>query len=1220
MSEKVDIKDIKPLDVWTIIETYFRDNPNYKVQHQIDSFNELIESKTNGIEYIIKRENPQLIYKEEIDGQYRYQISLFYGETLEVDGENKGELKEVSSNFFISSPIEYINDKSKYMYPNIARLKGYTYASSILCNIGVIFKDNQSGKEIIRNFEKVNIGMMPIMVKSKLCILKDLDDIRLAELGECPYDQGGYFIINGKEKVFLSQETKINNILYINSQSDVAVPLQAALKSISKEGFQSSRTNHISLNRVLVDYKPSNTDIALHDKKYVYRITVRIKNIEMKIPLFILFRVLGIESDKDILSTIIYESDPDNLKNKLIELLDPSIRDSEPIYTQKGAYKLLAMHTKQKEIINVVDLLKNNFLPNYENNYEKTYFLGYSVRKLLLTHCKIKNETDRDSYSYKRIDLAGSLLLELYRELWGIFQKNVSLKIDNDFKVHFKEYGNDISKLITEDNRKKVFNPRCMDNIIKSFGSIFGTKESGRQGIIQDLNRNVMLGTLSHLRRLSYPLPSGSQALRPRKLHNSQWGFVCPSESPDGSNVGIINHLSIMTLVSFNVSETGIYQALIDHGLISLQSIVQSDLSDTCKLFLNGKWIGIHRKPDFLYRIMRLLKLNSYIHLYTSVSWDIENNEIYVFTDSGRLLRPVFVLKKIGPKYTNELIEGNYTYAENWDKLIRGSMYELNPDLSVYDERYFREELQELKMKNKDYIQYLEDHQSQIEYIDSMESEGLLISKDIYSIDKKYTHSEIHPSLILSAVTLNIPFPEHSQYPRNVFSSQQTKAAVGMFSSGFNTRFDTFSHVLNYPQKPLVTTRYKKYTDVDKMPYGVNTIVAIACYSGYNQEDAVIINKSSVERGMFQSVYYRSYGDDEGLDGNGNPCENCSFANPMYQKDIQKKVTINFDKLDENGFAREGEYVDANDAIIGKCSQSKSEEDETVTSISGKTVKFGSSGIVDKVIVTKNRDNKRSCRVRIRKHKQPEIGDKYSSRPGQKGVCGMLLEQSEMPFTKDGIVPDIIVNPHALPSRMTINQLLEVVLGKSACLGGFLGDATAFQNNDIRDYAKLMEKYNYEEWGNEVMYSGITGEQLNTQIFIGPTYYQRLKYMVADKMHSRATGPLQSLTKQPASGKSNNGGGRIGEMEQWSLWAHGISSFLKESIMDRSDKYKVNVDEKTGLLTSKEDETVFGVEMPYAMKLFIQEMQGMNIAPRLIMDEQHENQDVFEHIENNFKL
>ena len=1216
MGEPEPELEMKEFDVWQIIETYFRDNPNYKSQHQIDSFNEFIYSKTNGIEYIVKRENPQIIYKDPIDiekGKYRYSINIYYGETLNEDGSLNDKIID---NLFISSPTEYINDKSSYMYPNIARLKEYTYGSCIYANIGIIFRDNIKEETTIKNFEKVNIGLMPIMVKSKLCILNGLDDSRLNELGECPYDKGGYFIIKGKEKIVLSQEKKISNILYINSQNDDITPLQSVITSVSKEGFQSSRTNAITLNRSILKFDPINEDLSVVNKSYVYRITVRILGFDIVVPLFILFRALGIVSDKDIISKIIYESDPDSLKKYMMELLTPSIKDAQPVFSRKTAMKLLSLNTKGKEIINVIDILTNNFMPNYNSDNEKGEMLGYSVRKLLLTRLNIINETDRDSYSFKRIDTAGSLLLELHRELWGIFQRNVSLKIDNDFKFHFKDYGNDIRNLVNDDNIHKVFNHKYMDVIVKSFGSKFGTKLSARQGIVQDLNRNAMLGTLSHTRRISNPLPSGSKSLGPRKLHNSQWGFICPSESPDGGNVGIINHLSIACKISFNVSEDNIYLALLDNGLIKLSDSTKYELHLYSKVFLNGRWIGLHKDPEFLYKILRLLKCNSIIHLYTSIRWDIDLNEIYVFCDNGRLLRPIFLLRKMGSKISNNLLEGDVSKMNTWDHLIKGEhMYKLNSKMDVYDETYHRDEFIDIKLKNKNYIEYLTLNQSMIEYIDPLESEGIFIAKSIHSIDKEYSHCEIHPSLILSAVTLNIPFPDHSQYPRNVFSCQQTKQAVGLYSSAFNTRFDTFAHILNYPQKPIVTTRYKKYTDVDKLPYGVNAIVAIASYTGYNQEDSLMLNKTSIQRGMFNSLYYRSYTDDESED----PEKRVYFGNPDNFSDIKKSTMVNYDKIDKNGFVKEGSYVTHDDAIISKINETNNKE-KVYHNVSGKCIKFSTSGIVDKVVVTKNSNNLRSAKVRIRKNKIPTVGDKYASRPGQKGMCGLVLEQEEMPFTKDGIVPDIIINPHALPSRMTINQLLECVLGKSASLGGFLGDATAFQNNDINNYANLMEKYGYEEWSNEILYSGISGEQLKTSIFIGPTYYQRLKIMVADKMHSRGEGPLQGLTRQPAAGRSNNGGLRIGEMERDSILAHGASDFLNESMMERSDKYEVNIDRKSGLISKGETVDDDKVKMPYAMKMLLQEIQSMSIAPRLITDTNIENPYVHEFIQEGFKL
>ena len=723
-----------------------------------------------------------------------------------------------------------------------------------------------------------------------------------------------------------------------------------------------------------------------------------------------------------------------------------------------------------------------------------------------------------------------------------------------------------------------------------------------------------MLGTLSHIRRLSIPLPPGSKVIGPRKLHNSQWGFVCPTESPDGGNVGIINHLSIIARVTNNISEDGIYQALIDGELIILKNTTTDDLSKYSSVFLNGCLMGVHKSPSMLLRYMKLLKLNSFINITTSISWNIKTNEIHIFSDSGRIIRPIFYLKTSsrGQKY-NELISGDYSYIETWKKAIHGYLYDVIDDIDFNTTHYFRKELSELK-KNKDYLKILEEKASVIEYIDSIESENLLIARDIHSYGNEHSHWEIHPSLMLSAVSLNIPFPEHSQYPRNAFSCQQTKQAVGVYSSAYPTRFETFSHILNYPQRPIVTTRYKKYTDVDKLPYGINAIVAIASYTGYNQEDGIILNKSSIDRGMFKSLYYRSYEDKE----SNEKGKKVYFANPTMEKNVHKLDPGKYNNLDDHGFIKEGSYITDDDIIISKCNKAVDGKGEEITKATGKRANFGTSGIIDKVVVVKNDEGLRSCKVRVRKEKVPGIGDKFASRCGQKGMCGMVLPSWEMPFTKEGIVPEIIINPHAIPSRMTINQLLEVILGKSSCLGGYLGDATPFQNNDITEFSKVLEGFNYQKNGEEVMYSGITGEQLKTSIFIGPTYYQRLKIMVADKMHSRGIGPMNYLTKQPASGRANNGGLRIGEMERDSIISHGISSFLSESMMERSDKYKVQIDKKSGLISYKENvEDMNMVQLPYSMKLLIQELESMAIGTRLITESENINDIIFDHMKEN---
>ena len=1100
----------------------------------------------------------------------------------------------------------------KYMFPNEARLKSLNYSMNIFCNIVVQTIDNIKNKIEYKNYSKINIGKIPIMLHSKACILNGLNSQNLTEIGECPYDKGGYFIIKGKEKVILSQEKRVDNIMYINKSSDSKIYLQCLLKSTSTKGYQSSRTNAISF-------------IKKYDKstnKYYDVINVRIlgigigENANFKIPLFILFRALGIETDKQILDMIIYENDSDNLKNELLDNLLNTIKDSEPIYTQINAFKFLALQTKGKDNYNVIDILNNNFLPNYnKNNIAKAFFLGYSVRKLLLTYLGIIKQTDRDSYSYKRIDTAGTLLLELYRELWGKFRKKTSYKIDTEYKFNFQKSGNDIFNIINTDNFNSIFDNSIMNDINKSFGSTFGTGISARQGIVQDLNRLSMLGALSHVRRLVTPLPAGSKTMGPRKLHNSQWGFICPTESPDGANTGLYNHLSIISTISFNISGDGIYDCLIEHNMLNLNEIVCSDIYIYTKIFLNGKWIGLHRDPEFLFRLLKLLKINSIINIYTSITWDIKKNEFYIFTDTGRIIRPIIKLKydKSGNKYS-DLINGDLSLLKDWKTLVHGYMYTLDKNISVYDDVYHKDILNNIKDDHKDeYLTFLENSGAPLEFIDPLESEYAFICRDIYGINRDYTHCEIHSSLMLSPSSLQIPFPEHSQYPRNVFSCQQTKQAIGIYCSSYNSRFDTSSNVLYYPQRAIVCTRYKKYNNVDKLSNGMNIVVAIASYSGYNQEDSIIVNSSSIERGLFNNMSFKSYEFNETMDDNEIVSR---FFNPKNLKDVLKDNINNYDKLDDNGIVKEGEYVDFDDIVVSFTKTKILPDGTEINNVYGEKIKFMTSGIVDRVIVIKNSDGLRKCKIRIFKNKIPEIGDKYASRCGQKGMCGMLLNQSDMPFTKDGIVPDLMINPHAIPSRMTINQLLEVVLGKSSILTGRFGDATPFLNNRVEDYTNILEKCNYEKHGDEIMYSGITGDQIHTSIFIGPTYYQRLKIMVADKMFSRATGPLQNLTRQPAEGRGNQGGLRIGEMERDSILSHGVSGFLNESMMERADKYSVQIDKYTGLISyddkPKDDKNI--IQIPYASKLLIQELQTMSIAPRLVTKVDIDNPILFEHM------
>ena len=489
-----------------------------------------------------------------------------------------------------------------------------------------------------------------------------------------------------------------------------------------------------------------------------------------------------------------------------------------------------------------------------------------------------------------------------------------------------------------------------------------------------------------------------------------------------------------------------------------------------------------------------------------------------------------------------------------------------------------------------------------------------------------YTHCELHPSMMFGVLVAAIPFSERNQAPRNIYQGAMGKQAMGIYATNYNNRMDTIGHILYYPQVPLVSTKASKYLNIDELPSGQNPIVAILCYTGYNQEDSLIFNQSSIDKGLFISSFYRKYQSDEKR--NHSALEGEKFCKPEQYHPNGKQQTSGmknfkqnaYDKLDENGFVIENSKVEGGDVIIGKVIPIKSQNNADVKyKDSSTTIRANETGTVDKVYVDKNGDGYQFCKVRVRSERRPVIGDKFSARHGQKGTIGITYQQQDMPFTKDGITPDLIVNPHAIPSRMTVGQLLECLLGKTGTVKGFEGDGTPFTKLNVDEVADILQNQcNYERYGTETLYNGKTGEQIKAMIFMGPTYYQRLKHMVEDKIHSRATGPIQSLSRQSTEGRSRDGGLRLGEMERDCLISHGTSQFLKERMYDMSDKYTFYVcnKDKCGQIavanpsrnifycTFCDNKTDFAkVDVPYASKLMLQEIQAINIKTKLIVED-----------------
>ena len=690
--------------------------------------------------------------------------------------------------------------------------------------------------------------------------------------------------------------------------------------------------------------------------------------------------------------------------------------------------------------------------------------------------------------------------------------------------------------------------------------------------------------------------------------------------------------MSIVAHITKSCSSQPIITWLRKYGSLHLLEDSSTDFISACaQVFINGNWIGVVEEPNNLINKIYIHRQLALLPIYMSAHWDKRNNQIVLYSDGGRLTRPIFMLEDELPSYErmrDNIISGDFT----WDELITGmnkkGIKDFNPNnCKIYD-------TQELYSGNdKD---ALVNKRAIIQYMDTAEEEAALIAMTADDLGKgKYTHLEIHPSLILGVMGNQIVFPENNQLPRDLFSCGQSKQAVSLYHSNYQNRIDKMGVVLNYGQMPLVKSRYLEYIHHEEHPYGENAIVAIMCYGGYNVEDAILFNEGSVKRGLFRTTYLNMYETHEESSKVGNSVVDSHFANIESENVIGTRPGYDYSDLDKHGLIKENTKLDDKKVLIGKVTTDLSNPDISVDA--SIVPKKGQLGFVDKSFITEGEEGTRLAKVRIREERTPAIGDKFCSRCGQKGTVGLVIPERDMPYTKDGVRPDLIINPHALPSRMTIGQLVECLIGKTCAIYGAYGDCTAFVNKGPKHerFGKLLQAEGFHSSGNEILYNGMTGEQLRTEIFIGPTYYMRLKHMVKDKINYRALGPRTLLTRQTVQGRANDGGLRIGEMERDGVIAHGAAGFLQESLMVRGDDYYMAICNQTGTIAiynntlnlflspmadgpikfngsldgnlnieniSKYGRSFSIVRVPYAFKLLMQELQVMNIQMRVITE------------------
>ena len=1234
---------------WKLIDKYFKDNPNCLVSHHLESYNDFFKY---GIKRIFHENNPiRFIEREEESSEKgkRNECKLYLG------GED-------GSKIFYGKPVIYDDHYTHYMFPNDARLRNMTYGITIHYDVDVEFTYYIEGekKEYKMTIPKVFLGRFPIMLQSDLCILNTLNKEVRFNMGECKNDYGGYFIIDGKEKVIISQEKFADNLLYIReNKPDDIYSHSAEIRSVSEDSSKPIRTTSVKI--------VSPSTILSNGQ-----IVVSVPNVKKPVPLFILMRALGIVSDKDIIQTCLLTNLDDNFennKNYYIDLFIPSVHDANKIFNQQNALEFIAELTKRGTVSGVIEILSDYFLPHIgEMNFlEKAYFVGNMVNHLLKVYKKEEKPTDRDNFRFKRVELSGTLLYDLFREYYLIQKKDISRKIDEEYYYHKGEYTEDdtLSRKekktikmkekqeenkykdnfisLIETNFKKFFKDRIVETgFKKAFKGNWGSEaHTKRIGAVQDLNRLSWNTFISHLRKISLPLDSSAKVVGPRLLNSSQWGFIDPIDTPDGGNIGLHKHISISTYITSGSSGNSMIEWLrINTPIRMLLECSIEQLGSSSKVFVNGKWIGVVETPIEIVKLFKLYRRNGIIPIYTSISFNYQSNELNIYTDAGRLTRPIYYIDNQKCSFERkEIITKIMSENATWEQITSGFLTKADENFKTKNNRLYNvgDLYKDIDTKEK-FISDLEKMKSIVDYVDTSEEETSLIATYLDDIKKNkwYTHLEIDPSLILGVLGNMIIYPENNPVTRNAFSCGQSKQAVSLYHSNYTMRIDKMGVVLNYGQTPLIKSRYLEYINNEEQPYGINAIVAIMSYTGYNVEDAILINEASVQRGIFRTTYYSSYETRE-ESSKITGTTSSKFANIERNNVIGKKQGYDYSFLDEHGLVRENTELNDKIILIGKINSSLLNKD--VWSDDSVKTKKGQLGYVDKSFITLGEEGFNVAKVRVREERLPAIGDKFASRAGQKGTIGLIVREEDMPFTSEGIRPDLIINPHALPSRMTIGQIIETLFGKICTSYGGFGDCTAFQvkGSNYSTYAPFLVNAGFHSSGNEILYNGMTGEQLESNIYIGPNYYMRLKHMVKDKINYRARGPNTVLTRQPVQGRANDGGLRIGEMERDGVLAHGMSYFLNESFMVRGEKefyvavcnksgcvaiynesrnlflspsadgpikFNMNLDGSQSIVNLSRFGRSFSIlKVPYSLKLLLQELQVMNIQMRIITEE-----------------
>ena len=1034
-----------------------------------------------------------------------------------------------------------------HITPAEARLRNVSYVAPLMMEANVI----EDGKTLETRF--IHIGDIPVMVKSESSILRNFSVQKLIDHAEDPEDPGGYFIINGSERVIVGLEDLSYNKIIVDAE-------KVGGKKVFKAKVYSS----------IIGYRAKLELILKEDSLIV----ARIPGSPVDIPITTLMRALGLESDKEIASAI-------SLNDQVQNELEGSFEKTE-IATSKDAIVYISKRIapgmlEEFQIKRAETLLDWGLLPHLgkqpENRKEKTQFLGEAACKLLELKLGWIEPDDKDHYGNKVVKFAGQMLADLFRTAFRNLVRDMKYQLERSGQ---KRGINAVSAAI----RPGIISDK-LNNAIAT-----GNWGRGRVGVTQLLDRTNYLSTISHLRRVQSPLSRTQPNFEARDLHSTHFGRICPSETPEGSNCGLVKNLALSAIISVSISSEEIIEKLFEIGTSHFLEVKDPVKKDGTRVFVDGKLIGYHKDGEKLANSLRELRRSSKIHPHVGISIhqpELEGatKRLYVNCNAGRVLRPLIIIKEGKSTLTQDLLTKVVKKLISWNDLIRMGVIEL---------------------------------------IDANEEENCTITLDDKNV-KKYTHMEIFPSAILGAGASIIPYPEHNQSPRNTYESAMAKQSLGFSTPMMNTSTYVRQHSMLYPQTPIVSTKAMSLLGLEKRPAGQNCVVAVLPFDGYNIEDAIVLSKPAVERGLGRTFFYRIY-ESESKQYPGGMRD--TFEIPNAEDNLRGyKGEKSYRLLEDDGIIATESNVSGGDILIGKTSPPRFMEEYREFESRGPYRRDTSIGVrpseigtVDTIVLTQSNEGGKMYKVRIRDMRLPEIGDKFASRHGQKGVVGLLAKAEDLPYTASGVSPDVLINPHAFPSRMTVGMMMESITGKAAAIRGKKADASAFVGEKMDDVKDVMGAAGFKYSGKEIMYDGRTGKQFPVEVFIGVVYYQKLHHMVADKIHARARGQVQMLTKQPTEGRARGGGLRFGEMERDCIIAYGASMILKDRLLDESDKSEIYVCERCGLVAYHDVKQrryycrvcgdkgkVSSVSVAYAFKLLLQEMSSLNVAPRLLVKE-----------------